>query len=260
MKRLCLSLAVLAASAGLAHAADLLEDSVPVVVDEAMFDWTGFYVGVQGGLTMGTVRLDDNYCVQTNDCGFPGSRYYSEPDLSGYEIGGHIGAAQQIDSIVLGVETDLNWADVSGEGGFHYYDAEIDEVFDGNPDEWTSFTLNWEGSARAKIGIAVDRFLPYVTAGLAYGQADIYAHREFGPEEEQRELDFDHSVNLIGYTVGLGAAYAMTDNMIVRAEARYTEYGEVLTHANTADMNDGEDLLVTGPQLLSIQGGVSFKF
>ncbi len=259
MNKLFLSAVFLAGMSGMAVAADLISEPAPIVVDEAVFDWSGFYVGVQGGFVSGTVRLDDGFCVQFDDCGAPGSRYYSEPDLSGWEIGGHIGAAKQLGSIVLGVETDINWSDVSGEAGFTYYDGDSGETGDGNPDEWTEFSLNWEGSAVAKVGFAVDRFLPYVTAGIAYGQADIFSHREFGPEEDIRELDFPHpTANLIGYTVGVGGAYAVTDNVVVNAEARYTQYGEIYSHSDL--MNDGETLVVDGPQLFRVQTGVSLKF
>lgn len=254
MRNVILSVALLASMSGMAAAADLIEEPTPIIVDEAVFDWTGFYVGVQAGLVGGTVRLDDGFCVQFDDCGAPGSRYYSEPELSGWEFGGHIGAAQQLGSIVLGVETDWNWSNVQGDAGFTFYDGDTGETGEGNPVERTEFALNWEGSAVAKIGFAVDRFMPYVTAGLAYGQADIYAHRDF-----EEEIDFNHpTANLLGYTVGIGGAYAMTDNIILNAEARYTQYGEVYSHADLE--NDGETLVVSGPSLLKVQGGVSFKF
>lgn len=259
MLKTVVSAALLVAMSGAAHAADLIGEPAPIVVDEAMFDWTGFYIGVRGGYAAGTVRIDDGYCVTYDDCGYPGSRYYSEPDLSGWELGAHIGAAKQIGSIVLGVETDLNWSGVEGDAGFTYYDAEFGTDEEGNPDESTSFALLWEGSAVAKVGFAVDRFLPYALAGVAYGQADLSAHREFGPEEDIRELDFEHPTsNLIGYTVGIGGAYAMTDNIILNAEARYTQYGEVYSHGDLP--NDGETLIIDGPDLFRVQGGVSFKF
>jgi outer membrane immunogenic protein len=260
MKRLIASALVMASMTGTAFAADLMYAAAdPVVAEQAMFDWTGFYVGVQGGLAAGTVRLDDGFCVQFDDCGAPGSRYFSEPDLNGWELGAHIGAAKQLGSIVLGVETDLNWSNVEGDAGFMYYNADTGENEDGNPTESTSFALKWEGSAVAKIGFAVDRFMPYVTAGIAYGQADLSAHREFGPEGDTRELDFEHpTTNLLGYTVGIGGAYAMTDNIVLNAEVRYTQYGEVYNHADL--INDGETLVVNGPDLLKVQTGISFKF
>lgn len=250
---------LLAAMSGAASAADLIDNVAPVVVDEALFDWTGFYIGVRGGYAAGTVRIQDGYCVQWDECGYPGSRYYADLDLSGWEAGGHVGAAVQYDSIVLGVETDLNWSGVRGEGGYTYYNAEWDEEEDGNPLEWAELDLLWEGSAVAKIGFAVDRFMPYALAGIAYGQADLHTHREFGPENGRHEIDFYHpTANLLGYTVGVGGAYAVTDNIILNGEARYTQYGDVWSHAEVP--NDGEQALIEDLSLFRVQGGVSFKF
>lgn len=262
MKQTILAAALIAAVAGPGYAADLIEDVPAVVVEEDVFDWTGLYVGAQGSMAWGTVRMDEAFCVIVDDCGFPGSRYYSEPDISGWEIGGHIGYNHQFGAFVLGAESDINWSGVEGSAGFNYYDAFDDEVYDGREGETTSFDLLWEGSTRLKVGFAVDRFMPYVTGGIAYGQAQLDTHRIYGEVENQedpyREFDFSHPLNLIGYTVGIGGAYAVTDDVIVRAEARYTEFGE--TRSTDQVPNDGENVIVTGPKLFSVQGGISFKF
>jgi len=248
----------------MAAAADLVEQPSPIVVDDAMFDWTGFYVGAHAGWATGTVRIDDAFCINVGDCGpNPDNRYFSEPALSGWQLGGHVGAQQQIDMMVLGVETDLNWTNVSGTDGFHFYDADSGDTGDGNPIESSEFAMTWDGSARVKVGVAIDRFMPYATAGIAYGQADIATHREFGNAQDindpLRELDFTHSVTLIGYTVGIGGAYAVTDNMFVHAEGRYTEYGEV-DSSSDFQPDDNENLVIAGPKLFNVRGGVSFKF
>lgn len=261
MRQLFLA-AALAAISGTAFSADFVAPSpAPIVVGETMFDWTGFYVGAHGGLAGGTVRMDDAFCIDVGDCGDPSdpdNRYFSEPELAGWFSGAHVGAAVQYDQIVLGVETDANYSDVSGDAAFSFYDAVVDETFEGREGETAAFSMLWDGSARVKVGFAVDRFMPYATAGIAYGQAEIDAHRIFGPDGDTSEFDFNHEVNLLGYTVGIGAAYAATDNLVLHAEGRYTEYGEIRSHAFS--LGDSETLVVSGPQLMSVRGGISFKF
>ena len=245
---------------GAANAADILEPA-PIIVDELLFDWTGLYVGVQGGYAWGSVRNDEAYCVIVDDCGYPGSRYYSEPDIEGFKFGGHIGYNQQFGTFVLGAESDINWSNANGTDSFHYYDAEWDETDDGRPGETSTFDMLWEGSTRLKLGLAVDRFMPYVTGGIAYGQGELNDHRIYGDEEDEeglRELDFSHPLNLIGFTVGVGTAYAVTDNLILRGEARFTEYGETRSTDQVPD--DGENLIADGPKLFSLEAGVSYKF
>lgn len=241
-----------------ANAADLLEipmADAPMV--DAMFDWSGLYVGLQGGLVSGNVETEDIYCIlNPDDCygGNPNDRYFSDVDLSGYKVGAHVGYDQQFGMLVLGAETDINIGDGSHEGGYFYYNSTDDELNDGNELESATFELLWQGSARVKAGLALDRFMPYATAGLAYGQADASDHREFDPP---RDHQYD-GINLIGYTVGLGLAYAATDDIIIRAEGRYTDFGSV--DATGISGTETQATEIVGPAIASIEAGISFKF
>ncbi len=57
----------------------------------------------------------------------------------------------------------------------------------------------WEGSARVKIGEALDRWMPYATAGVSVAQATLFTHRDYGIDGIH---DFSADANLIGITVG----------------------------------------------------------
>jgi outer membrane immunogenic protein len=74
--------------------------------------------------------------------------------------------------------------------------------------------LEWFGSARLRAGYAFDRFLPFVTGGVAIGR---YSGTENGTLE--------NSENMVGWTAGAGLEYAVTDNLIARVEYRYSDYG-----------------------------------
>ena len=65
----------------------------------------------------------------------------------------------------------------------------------------------------------MDRFLPYVTGGVAFGRLSF---------EEFDEGDFygEAKADLVGWTLGAGAEYAVTDNWIVRGEYRYTKFND----------------------------------
>lgn len=257
MKRLFLAAVLLAGGSAAVSAADFMEPA-PIVIEDDLFDWTGLYVGVQAGWVTGTVETEDYYCVNfPGDCyDEPEDRYFSDVDLSGFKGGVHIGYDHQFGQMVLGAESDLNLGGGSGDGEFFYFDESEDEDFPGNDEEYASWETIWEGSTRIKLGLALDRLMPYVTGGIAYGQGEASAHREF--DEPQ---DFEYSdINLIGYTIGVGAAYAMTDSIIVRGEARYTDYG-VTTAAGVDTSNfNTHDIEVVGPKQFSLEGGISFKF
>ena len=80
-------------------------------------------------------------------------------NFSGGTVGGTAGAQLQIGHAVLGFETDLNWAGIRGS-------ANIDPTTDGLPDPFVinaSTSLNWDLTARARVGYANDNWLFYAT-------------------------------------------------------------------------------------------------
>ena len=132
-----------------AAAADLpMKTKAPPPV--AIYDWTGFYIGVEGGGSLGTSDHVD--------------RVTGASDANGYNVkgglaGGTLGYNWQMSSFVVGFEGDASWV---GEYGSN---PDIGPV--GNP-AFTSFTKEtWMATARARFGYAVNNLLFYGTGGYA---------------------------------------------------------------------------------------------
>lgn len=140
-------------------------------------DWSGFYVGAQGGYDRSQIGFRDK-----ND------------DLSGGTVGMFGGYNFDYAGLVFGVENDFNY----------------------NKNDGGVVGLDWDGSARGRVGYAWDRILFYGTAGLAVGGGSVDVSG-IGKKD-----DF-----LIGWTVGAGAEYALTDNILLRSDYRYSDFGEV---------------------------------
>ena len=86
--------------------------------------------------------------------------------------------------------------------------------------------LDWQGSIRGRLGFAAfDRGLIYATGGVAFGS--FKNHYNSG-------LPFIESVSntRVGWTLGAGFEYAVTNNLIARAEYRYTDYGRHTNNLN----------------------------
>ncbi len=110
MKRVLRSIAVgsaLVATCVAAQAADLpmppAYQTPPVVVP--VYNWTGFYVGVNGGYGWGN---QDPFNLLTN-------RFdqFSVP-FSGGMFGGTFGGQIQSGRVVMGIEADIDWANING--------------------------------------------------------------------------------------------------------------------------------------------------
>ncbi|MEL6093963.1 outer membrane protein [Bartonella schoenbuchensis] len=90
-------------------------------------------------------------------------------------------------------------------------------------------TLNqkWTGATRIRIGFAADRIMPYIAGGVAYGQfQNILSLSSTDTHDKELNNMVDETKTMIGYTVGAGIDFAMTDNVILRAEYRYSDFGK----------------------------------
>ncbi len=98
-------------------------------------------------------------------------------------------------------------------------------------EEKDSLTFNhtlkqkWTGATRGRVGFSAGRVMPYIAGGVAYGQfQDILSIVITGGEPFNRTSDATKT--MIGYTLGGGVDFAMTDHLVVRAEYRYSDFGK----------------------------------
>ena len=110
--------------------------------------------------------------------------------------------------------------------------------------------LNVQGSIRGRVGYAFDRALIYATGGIAFGGVS---------SSLTTPTTFDTMPNTrVGWTVGRGLEYAVTDNWSIRAEYRYTDFGRTLMHP-TAGANSGSFINRHFVEN-RVQAGFSYKF
>ena len=182
-------------------------------------DWSGFYVGVQGGYGMVDASAYNDYNADGTFI------YESSTDLDGVFGGVHAGYNFLTGSnIVFGVEADLNIGDHSQSG------VVATENGLGYTDTLDAYDINAFGSGRIKLGYAAGNFMPYLTGGLAVASLDTgYAPGTGLNSGNGSETAF-------GYTLGAGAEYALSENLRLRAEYRYTDYGTTSVTVNTTDV------------------------
>ncbi|OPB30021.1 porin [Bartonella sp. WD12.1] len=98
------------------------------------------------------------------------------------------------------------------------------------PIEVYSHTLRqkWSGATRMRIGFVADRIMPYIAGGVTYAQLqDIFSQSFEVAGKKISSLDLsDKTKMMVGYTLGGGIDFAMADNVVLRAEYRYSDFGK----------------------------------
>jgi len=143
------------------------------------YDWTGFYIGINGGGAFGSAK------------------WTSVPDLtsgtanaSGGLAGGTAGYNLQAgDPFVVGIEGDFDWSGTSTT------------IAPASCAPGCEFNVPWLATARLRFGYAFDRILPYVTGGVAIARLNAnIVGAPFGPGIARN----------LGWTAGAGVEVVIT--------------------------------------------------
>ena len=217
-----------------ATAADLAVKAPAVTPAAAVYNWTGLYVGLNGGYGWG--QQDPLNLISTR---FDRTSF----DISGGMVGGTAGAQIQQGLIVLGVEGDIDWANIRGSGTLVPMIAGIAAPITLNLATKTDAI----GTARMRFGVAMSDWLLYGTAGAAFlhetANGTSIAGVPCGTAGVLVGCADSHWRP--GLAVGLGTEYAFTPNWTVKSEYLYI-----------SAMGTG----VTKDQLNLLRFGVNYKF
>jgi outer membrane immunogenic protein len=212
------------------HAADLGRPSraapaVPPAV-HAVYDWSGFYVGAQGGYGAG----DSSGTQNAGGTFFPVVPYSIEPQ--GILGGGHVGFNYQAGRWVVGIEGDIEAADVNA----------MSIVTTGGQDYFFNAKADMLASIRGRAGLAIDTWLVYATGGIAWGNIST---------PPLAALDGTRT----GWTAGAGVQYAFRPNWSARLEYRYTDLGRVSAPAGELTSFDDNSF-----NFHALRAGITYKF
>ncbi len=239
MKRMLIAGALALVAGGRAFAADLPQPAppaprapaayVPASAPVLVYNWSGIYVGINGGI------------------GFSSSNWIGAGGLTtgpfnpgGFHAGGTIGANYQWGAFVFGLEADGDWTNLYGTSAVASCGAA------GGPAGASCETKSdWVGTARARVGYAFERVLFYGTGGAAFGNIQA----GYNPPST-----FDSATNF-GWTAGAGFEYAIAQNWSAKLEFLYVDLGKMSCTVNCG----GVPITVPLTEAL-VRFGVNFKF
>jgi outer membrane immunogenic protein len=223
-KRVAIALLATSFSAGAAGAADR-----PVLAPQPYYagpllpvDWTGFYIGVNGGY---------GWAQGTTDTYFLGGILHGSGKPSGGVAGGQMGFNWQAGRFVFGAEIDGQW---SGQR------ASFASTCNTGCSAVQEINLKTFATGRGRFGLAFDWLMPYVTAGAAMvNVSDAFLVTSGGLTGRVEGL----SGTSLGWTAGAGVDIALTSNLSARLEYLYLRVDD---HSATAPVPNPLSTLFSG--------------
>jgi outer membrane immunogenic protein len=185
--------------AGSASAADMPVKAAPLAPAPA-YDWSGIYIGGDAGWQSSSIGLSSP----------TGPLTYS-PRHNSFAVGAFVGVQKQFGQFVLGVEGGYLAAfgdaslgaipaiNIWNPGGTGTAQAKLKDIW----------------SVGARVGWAMDRWMPYLTGGYANGSFQFNAQSAGLTEQANARSG--------GGYIGVGLDWAVMNNWILGAE--YRHYG-----------------------------------
>lgn len=222
------------------------------------FDWTGVHFGATGGYGGGFGPVDRGRLRHSSADGATSASASIESATVGF---GYLlaGAALGYDhrlpgEVIVGLEADWSRivADVTPRIGVAA--TRTLSVSD----------LGWFATLRARLGYGLfDRFLPYLTGGVAYSKIGANVVAGFpGTSVAASAAIGAGSGAKPGWTAGAGVEYALTDEISVKTEYLYSEFGGAAIPIAAASASAAPALaLLSTPKVgvHTMRGGVSWR-
>ena len=188
--------------------------------------WAGLYAGGHAGYA--NVRFDgifDNSEI-TRVIDLEDSVLGRFFDLDGGVGGLHIGYNRSAGSVIYGVEAD--WTHL----------GKSDLLFDPDPEsegtDNAEASVNWLASLRGRAGLSSARTMIFVTAGIAWIDADYRATTA----DENNVNGGSVNITDTGFVFGVCMEHALTDSWLIRLEGLHYDFGRRI---DTSSLNTDAD-------------------
>jgi outer membrane immunogenic protein len=182
----------------------------------AVYDWSGFYIGANGGWGSSRNSWDS---VAPFTVGPEGSN-----NANGGTVGGQVGYRWQAGTWVFGVEAQGNWADFKGSNASTLF----------GPGFVNNSKTNAFGLFTGQVGYAANNFLLYVKGGAAVTSNSYRINNAAGTLFASTADD-----TRWGGAIGVGAEYAFAPNWSVGLE-----YDHLFMQDKTYNFANGAGVLV----------------
>jgi outer membrane immunogenic protein len=171
------------------------------VVSPEVANWSGLYIGIDGGFGWGSADL---------------SAVLVDPkfDVTGGFAGSHIGYNWQRDRAVFGIEADLHGAGIDG----------FKLLSEGSAFAAAQTSLHWFSTVRGRLGYTLENLLLYATGGFAVGGVEDKLIL-VNPITSIPTNTAKNNQTATGYAVGGGLQFLFNPSWSAKLEYQYLDFG-----------------------------------
>lgn len=220
--------------------------------------WTGFYIGAHAGYRWADATFSGNpYSVELGADVYPIPGFHDSSSPSGFIGGTHLGYNWQFSPVwLVGVESDVSW----GKDKSSVATSLTGVADDGDGFAFrrnTEVELTWQATIRARSGFVVDRWLWYVTSGIAF--AHVKTANSWSLVHDAGDFTGSNSSafsrTLTGWVIGGGVEHMFNPNWLIRVEYLYENFGDF----NVPQGIGGQIGTVDIENVHKIRFGISYK-
>lgn len=167
--------------------------------------WNGPYIGANLGYGWADIGGSVTAVDQNGNPVFGPASHSIDAD--GMFGGVQVGFNRRMGNFFVGLEADLQTADISGSSS--------------TPVLTSSASVDWFGTARVRGGYATDTMLVYATGGIAFGHVDFDATYNNGGALVSLSGDGTQ----VGFVLGAGVELALRSTWSLKIEYQYLNFG-----------------------------------
>ncbi len=218
-------------------------------------DWAGAYAGINLGYAWSVGDVKQTGSMATLVDGYSNA-YDDNSTIGGIKLGYN----WLVGSLILGAEATLNASNLeSGKTQSNDYGFAQDRFH-------STTNVDWSGSLKGRLGISpVNHLMIFTSAGLAVGYVENHSRFDVvypGAPENNGTVKKSASETRLGWTSGLGAEYALSNQLATTLEYSYTDLGDETYGVNGSYWN-GDPInyrVKSETKLSSLLLGLNYRF
>lgn len=208
----------------------------------AAHSWTGAYAGVNLGAIWSNSQFSARHFNFLSDSG-QHSETLTSADIN---PGLQFGYLHQFDTdLVMGAEADFSYPATKTHT----------TIAAGRAYDTFNSRYDLQGSLRLRAGFAIERLLPFITAGVSFGGMGFSYNNEVND-------NYSTNTTQTGWVLGAGVEYGFWDNLSARLEYLYTDYGKGLKMGVpvVAGVPDSQGFAAANMSTNVVRAAINYRF